>query len=202
MRAGNRRQLLTRCTALAAAAIAWPLRAKTLSRTQSQPEGPYYPVTRPANPSPNLRGDGNRIAQGVPLELIGKVTDTAGTPLERVTVEIWQADHRGIYRHPRAPQQGEEDPNFLGFGAAATDSAGRFAFTTIVPAPYTGRPPHIHVKILRGQDELLTTQLYVEGHVDNEKGLLQSLFFRNSEQLMMKLRADGKGKQTRFDFVV
>lgn len=202
MRLSTRRQLLTRLSALAAATVAGPLRAKSLSATPSQTEGPYYPVSRPATPSANLRESGGNVAQGVPLTLTGQVMDTAGKPLDGVTVEIWQADHRGIYRHPEAPQQGEEDPHFAGFGASTTDASGGYAFTTIVPVPYTGRPPHIHVKIWRAQEELLTTQLYLDGHADNDKGLLQSLFFRNSDQLMMTLRADGEGKRTTFNLVV
>lgn len=34
--------------------------------------------------------------------------------------------------------------------------------------PYTGRPPHIHVKLWRGNQELLTTQLYLKGQTGNE----------------------------------
>jgi len=202
MHSNSRRKLLAGLSAFGAAAVARPLRAKSLTPTQAQPEGPYYPVSRPARPTANLRGSGSKLARGIPLTLGGQVTDPSGKPHTGVVVEIWQADHRGIYRHPRALQQGEEDPNFLGFGATTTDAAGAYAFQTIVPAPYTGRPPHIHVKILRKQEELLTTQLYVEGHAENENGLLQSLFFRNSDQLMMTLRTDGEGQRTHFDFVV
>ena len=40
--------------------------------------------------------------------------------------------------------------------------------------PYPGRTPHIHVKVSRGGKELLTTQLYIDGHPQNERdGLLQ-----------------------------
>ena len=33
--------------------------------------------------------------------------------------------------------------------------------------PYTGRTPHIHVKVKKGARELLTTQLFVNGHPQN-----------------------------------
>ena len=198
----NRRQFVARVSALAAVTLPFASRARELPATPAQAEGPYYPVKMPAYVSNNLRVHGTAIAEGVPLILTGQVTDRKGAPLSHLTVEIWQADNRGIYRHPRAPQQGAEDPNFPGFGAAKTDESGRFTFETIVPVPYTGRPPHIHVKLKRGADELLTTQLYVDGHAENEKGLLQSLFFRNSDKLMMRLADGANGKQTRFDFVV
>ncbi|MDB5794442.1 MAG: protocatechuate 3,4-dioxygenase beta subunit, partial [Noviherbaspirillum sp.] len=39
-----------------------------------------------------------------------------------------------------------------------------------------GRTPHIHVKLLKGGRELLTTQMYVQGHALNERdGILRSI---------------------------
>ena len=35
--------------------------------------------------------------------------------------------------------------------------------------PYTGRTPHIHVKVRLDRQELLTTQLYVAGDPGNER---------------------------------
>ena len=51
-----------------------------------------------------------------------------------------------------------------GFGAQVTDNKGAYEFQTLVPVPYPGRPPHIHTKLWNGQVELLTTQVYLEGH--------------------------------------
>lgn len=39
---------------------------------------------------------------------------------------------------------------------------------TIKPVPYTGRTPHIHVKVKKGDRELLTTQIFVNGHPQNK----------------------------------
>jgi protocatechuate 3,4-dioxygenase beta subunit len=33
--------------------------------------------------------------------------------------------------------------------------------------PYPGRTPHIHFKVKKGNQELLTTQLFVNGHPQN-----------------------------------
>ena len=38
--------------------------------------------------------------------------------------------------------------------------------------PYTGRTPHIHVKVKLGARELLTTQLYVAGEAGDARDLL------------------------------
>ena len=35
--------------------------------------------------------------------------------------------------------------------------------------PYPGRTPHIHFKLTRGGDHLLTTQCYVGGHEQNSR---------------------------------
>jgi protocatechuate 3,4-dioxygenase, beta subunit len=49
---------------------------------------------------------------------------------------------------------------------------GRYRFRTIRPAPYTGRTPHIHVKVKLERRELLTTQLYVAGDPHNGRDFL------------------------------
>nr|HPK34035.1 intradiol ring-cleavage dioxygenase [Ottowia sp.] len=49
---------------------------------------------------------------------------------------------------------------------------GRWAFRTIRPAPYSGRTPHVHVKVRLGRHELLTTQLYVAGDPGNARDFL------------------------------
>ena len=37
---------------------------------------------------------------------------------------------------------------FQGFGHDVTDAEGAYSFRTIKPVPYSGRTPHIHVKVL------------------------------------------------------
>ena len=177
-------------------------------RTPSQSEGPFYPVRKPADLGSDLIRSASGVAEGVPLSLSGRVLNVDGTPASGAKVEIWQADQRGIYRHPRAPNQGNEDPAFKGFGESVVDSSGRYSFLTIVPVPYTGRPPHIHVKVWIGGQDTLTTQLYLKGHPDNDRdGLLAMLLFRNKEQLMIDPRdtaidAGLDGRAASFDIVV
>jgi len=89
--------------------------------------------------------------------------DTAGRPITQARVEIWQCDGNGIYRHPKDNSIDNQDPAFRGFGATQCDENGNFNFTTIVPVPYTGRPPHIHVKLKTSAKTLLITQLYLHG---------------------------------------
>src|SRR5690606_14976907 len=95
-----------------------------------------------------------------------------GRPVAGARVEIWQCDANGIYLHPRERRRGQRDAAFQGFGHTTTDGAGRFAFRTIVPVPYTGRTPHIHCKVLRAGREVLTTQLYRAGYPRNDSDFL------------------------------
>ena len=61
-------------------------------------------------------------------------------------VEIWQADHAGIYLHPREGRLAQRDTGFQGYGRVRADAEGRYAFRTIRPGQYPGRTPHIHLR--------------------------------------------------------
>lgn len=172
----SRRALLLRgATVIAAtAAPAWltPARAQTpLRPTPSQTEGPYYPVALPADTDFDLLRNGSaRYGQGQPAWVEGTVTDTRGVPVAGAVVEIWQCDQAGHYHHPG--DGGRADPAFQGFGRVGVGRDGRYRFRTLRPAPYSGRTPHIHVKVKLDRAELLTTQLYVAGDPGNARDFL------------------------------
>ncbi|MCB4362403.1 intradiol ring-cleavage dioxygenase [Hydrogenophaga taeniospiralis] len=172
----SRRALLLRgATVIAAtAAPAWltPARAQTeLRPTPSQTEGPYYPVALPADTDFDLLRNGSaRYGQGQPAWVEGTVTDTQGVPVAGAVVEIWQCDQAGHYHHPG--DGGRADPAFQGFGRVGVGRDGRYRFRTLRPAPYSGRTPHIHVKVKLDRAELLTTQLYVAGDPGNARDFL------------------------------
>jgi protocatechuate 3,4-dioxygenase, beta subunit len=143
----------------------------TLRPTPAQTEGPFYPVVLPNDTDFDLLAQGKlRYTRGAATWLDGTVTDTTGRALRGAVVEIWQCDQQGHYHHPG--DGGTADPAFQGFGRVVAGSDGSYRFRTIRPAPYTGRTPHIHVKVRLGQRELLTTQLYVEGDTGNERDFL------------------------------
>jgi len=172
----SRRALLLRgATVIAAtAAPAWltPARAQTeLRPTPSQTEGPYYPVALPADTDFDLLRNGSaRYGQGQPAWVEGTVTDTRGVPVAGAVVEIWQCDQAGHYHHPGDGDRA--DPAFQGFGRVDVGRDGRYRFRTLRPAPYSGRTPHIHVKVKLDRVELLTTQLYVAGDPGNARDFL------------------------------
>ncbi len=131
--------------------------------------GPFFPpryVDAGANDLTQLEG---RKAQGEVIEIIGCVRQEDGAALENLIVEIWQADAKGIYRHPADPRHAEADPNFLGWGRAATDKAGNYAFRTIRPGAPAGRAPHVGVMVMfSGLMRILRTTLFFPGDPAND----------------------------------
>ena len=57
---------------------------------------------------------------------------------------------------------GPRDENFQGYGQVRTDASGGYAFRTIRPVAYSGRPPHIHFLVSHPRYRKLVTQLYAQ----------------------------------------
>jgi protocatechuate 3,4-dioxygenase beta subunit len=170
------RRLFFRSAAAAAILPFWTVRgafAEELTRTPSQTEGPFYPNKLPLDTDNDLIVINDAITPSVGeiTHLTGKILDAKGNPLKNAVVEIWQCDANGVYLHTKdsEPKKDKQDKNFQGFGRFVTGSSGEYYFRTIKPVPYPGRTPHIHFKIKKGRDHLLTTQLYVKGHEGNAK---------------------------------
>ena len=170
----DRRRMLTAGGFAAAALWTRPgLMAEELMRpTPALTEGPFYPDRLPLDRDNDLiaAGDSTTPAVGTVTHLTGRVLTAAGSPVRGVTVEIWQCDANGVYLHSRdsGRPDADPDPNFQGFGRFETATDGGYRFRTIKPVPYSGRPaPHIHVKVKRGDRDLLTTQILVRGEPGN-----------------------------------
>jgi protocatechuate 3,4-dioxygenase beta subunit len=164
----NRRQV----AALVALPCVWTgLRAQPAAPrrpTPAQTEGPFYPVELPADTDFDLLRNGNvSYNKGQPAWVEGTVTDLQGKPVAGAQVEIWQCDEAGNYHHPG--DGGKADPAFQGFGRVTAGADGRYRFRTIKPVAYSGRSPHIHVKVKLGGRDLLTTQMYVAGDPANAR---------------------------------
>jgi protocatechuate 3,4-dioxygenase beta subunit len=169
--------------------------------TPAQTEGPFYPVQLPADADADLLRNGTRnYGRGQPAWVEGVVTDLGGEPLRGAQVEIWQCDHAGHYHHPG--DGGRADPDFQGFGRVTVDGEGRYRFRTIRPVPYGGRTPHIHVKVRLGRNELLTTQLYVEGDPHNERDFLWRRLGEDRRLVTVPFVHSGEGVRARFPIVV
>ncbi|WP_171559764.1 dioxygenase family protein [Ramlibacter montanisoli] len=169
--------------------------------TPRQTEGPFYPVTLPQDADADLLRNGQvNYAHGQPAWVEGVVSDLEGRPVAGAQVEIWQCDHQGRYHHPG--DGGRADPDFQGFGRVTVGSDGRYRFRTIKPVPYSGRTPHIHVKVKLARRELLTTQLYVEGDPNNERDFLWRNLGTDRTLVTVPFRAGSDGLQASFPIVV
>jgi protocatechuate 3,4-dioxygenase alpha subunit len=128
-----------------------------MQTTTSQTIGPYWHLLEDKTWADLTRFG----AEGEAIAITGTVRDGAGKPLGDACVEIWQS----------SPEASEVFP---GFGRAATDDGGNFAFKTIKPGPVPGpgnglQAPHLAVTILaRGLLFHLSTRLYFAGEPANE----------------------------------
>ena len=169
----NRRAFLRWGLGLGAAAFATPgLFAEQLLRTPPMTEGPFYPDKLPLDTDNDLIIVNGSLtpAVGEITHLTGRVLGPNGSPVRDALIEIWQCDAHAVYIHTSDSRgkQAQQDKNFQGYGRFTTGSNGEYRFRTIKPVPYPGRPaPHIHVKVSQGRRELLTSQIFINGHPGN-----------------------------------
>jgi protocatechuate 3,4-dioxygenase beta subunit len=148
--------------------------------TPPQIEGPFYPYEAPREIDSDLvrLSTNDAPAIGQVVHFTGKLQNIWGRPIGNATVELWQADARGKYRHPDDAPPPARDPRFQGFGRVVTDASGDFRFRTIRPVAYAfgarpedRRAPHFHLAVSTRGTRRLTTQLYIEGEPLNETDL-------------------------------
>jgi len=89
-------------------------------------------------------GSSTTTAEGVPMAIRLTVRDAAsGDAVEGAGVYLWHCDRDGDYS---LYSQGVTGENYLR-GAQEADAGGTVAFTSIFPACYSGRWPHIHFEV-------------------------------------------------------
>ena len=156
--------------------------------TPRMTEGPFYPTSFPADSDGDLTRVAGRpkAADGVVLDVSGRIVDRTGRPLARAKLEVWQCDAFGQYHHVGEPA-GSGDANFQGYGAVMTDGEGRYAFRTIRPVPYSGRTPHIHFTVVEAGRRRLTSQMFIEGDPGNERDFLYRNLGRDARLVTMRL---------------
>jgi protocatechuate 3,4-dioxygenase beta subunit len=77
------------------------------------------------------------------LELVVSDLANGGAPFTGVAVYVWHCTREGGYSMYSAGVEGE---NFLR-GVQIADDTGRVRFTSVFPACYDGRWPHIHFEV-------------------------------------------------------
>jgi protocatechuate 3,4-dioxygenase, beta subunit len=147
-----------------------------LKPTPQDVEGPYYPKAWSGDVDNDLTTfNGKKYTRGVPMLLRGLVRGQNGEILKNARVEIWQIDDAGEYRHPDFGGEGPANRGFQGYGRMQTNEDGRYEFKTIKPIGYSGRPAHVHFKVVANGYRDLVTEMYFVGE-NKEGSLWQSLF--------------------------
>jgi len=157
----TRREALLRCAALgslnlvvpalgltdAVAAFELAEQANTARNATPWNEiGPFY--KRLAPNSRRLRATND---PGLGLDVTGQVFNTRGEKLAGAKVEIWQADHHGLY----------DLDGYRYRAALVADSSGLYAFESIMPGHYPARVcQHVHYVVTAPGHKPLVTQLY------------------------------------------
>lgn len=90
-------------------------------------------------------GTSSTTAVGVPLQIQLKILDSnnGNRAFEGAAVYLWHCDRDGKYS---MYSSGLTNENYLR-GVQAADSTGKVTFTSIFPAAYSGRWPHIHFEV-------------------------------------------------------
>ncbi len=166
--------------------------------TPRQTEGPYF---KPASPE---RSDIAAGSPGVRLVVAGRVTDASCRPVPHALLDVWQADAAGEYDLAGTRLRGH----------LFADAEGRYRLASIVPRWYgagfgrrgfSGRTPHIHVRLQPPGGRVLTTQLYFPPMLDAygqdiaRMNAADGLF---DPRLVMALAPAGEGYAGRYDFVL
>ena len=140
--------------------------------TESSVLGPFHILGAPDLP---IGGDMKKDNEGPTSVVSGIVRDGNGKSIEGAVLEIWQTSDNGLYSN--------QDPGQDRFNLRArqvTGADGRYAFTTVKPAPYTvpndgpagellavtnrhpWRPSHLHFIVMADGCQTLVTELFPE----------------------------------------
>jgi protocatechuate 3,4-dioxygenase beta subunit len=114
-------------------------------------------------------GSAKGVAKGVPLTVEVTVMNASTcAPRSGAAVYLWHCDMEGGYS---MYSQGVTDQNYLR-GVQASDANGKVTFSTIFPACYAGRWPHIHFEVFpsvasttRASNKIATSQMALPADV-------------------------------------
>ncbi len=127
------------------------------SNTPAQLEGPFFTPNSPERS--NLTSVKDKAAK---MQILGEVLDQFCRPVPGAMLDFWQADEWGDYDNRSDRLRGHQ---FAG-------AKGGFSLLSLMPGAYTGRTPHLHVKVQRRNGPVLTTQLYFPNHPGNKRDFL------------------------------
>ena len=162
--------------------------AKAAKPTPRDVLGPFFKKGAPNSKALHTPG-----SPGFPLRVTGKVTNTRGDKMPGARIEIWQADHAGLY----------DLEGFRYRAALITEEASDYTVDTILPGHYDDRPAqHIHYMISAPGHKTLITQAYFatdpffEGNPDKNFGKRSIVSHRDLVRTVTLIEAPGTPRAT------
>lgn len=143
--------------------------------TRPNLEGPYYMRGAPVRQG-GVMFEAGAAADAPVLNLSGRVIDTdTGKGIEGAEIDLWHADHNGIY----------DRTGFKLRGIVRTSDDGSYTIRTIVPQDYA---EHDHDPIgelfhAMGQTNHRAAHIHIKIHVDGVECLMTQLFMSQSPTL-------------------
>ena len=154
----SRREILESCIGRGLLLAAVPMSSSSLFALWQQGEmkaqkptstdvlGPFFKKGSPNQSALRVTGD-----PGFPLRVTGKVLNTRGEKVPGARIDIWHADHKGLY----------DLEGFRYRSKLIIESAADYSVDTIMPGHYDDRPAqHIHYMITAPGHRTLITQAY------------------------------------------
>jgi protocatechuate 3,4-dioxygenase alpha subunit len=173
--------------------------------TPSQTVGPFFSI--------GLSGEGENVlvsdgVAGDRIRLVGRVLDGDGKPVGDALIELWQANSKGLYRHPDDTREELElDRAFTGFGRATTEfKTGEYWFETIKPGPVPDpegemQAPHLNIILqARGVLNPLFTRVYFPDEEEaNQADLIMRMVPKDRRNSLVAKAEGGNPATYRFD---
>jgi protocatechuate 3,4-dioxygenase beta subunit len=120
--------------------------AQAMKPTPAEVLGPFFRKGAPDTPRLYKPGD-----PGFPLRVAGQVRNTRGEKVPGARVDVWHADHAGLY----------DVEGYRYRAKIAIDESSQYTLETIMPGHYPDRPAqHIHYMITAPGHKTLITQAY------------------------------------------
>lgn len=172
----ERRHVLTGLAAMGFSDAILAREPLTRRGTPQLTTGPFFPLSRSVDQDWDLTHvpGGTGVAEGVIMELRGRVTTEAGKPVPGARLDVWQTNGLGRYHHASDETGLPYDPNFQGSAVVRADAQGDYRLRTVIPMPYERRQRHIHFDV-RGEKRMLITQMFFPGEPNDRDTLYPAL---------------------------
>lgn len=184
-----------------------PASAQGCRPTEADIIGPFYRFGAPFRSRLVDAGE-----PGEQLVVTGTVLSAdCRTPVPGALIEVWQANHAGVYDTNR-PGNFTEVTSFHLRGMMYTNERGQYEIETVMPGRYPvppnlpglekyaglTRPAHIHFRVIESLHVPVTTQLYFKG----DPYIAGDPFASQKRTLAIDLTQDGTRRRGVFDIVL